>query len=113
MIMTDMYDALKGAGLEVYLPGQAVGECRAPRILLADAGVIPHGRTLGRHVFYVTACVPFARPIEAAGTLERARAALQSVTSVRPTGETSEGETDDTTKAYCISAEYAAMCSLT
>lgn len=112
MIITDMYDALKGAGLDVYLPGQAVGECRAPRVLLADAGVMPAGKTIGRHVFFVTACVPFARPIDVSGVLERARAALRGVPSVRPTGETSEGETDDEGKAYCVSAEYVAMCSL-
>ena len=112
MILTDMYDAVKSAGIDVYLAGQADGECRRERVVLADAGVIPEGKTVGRHIFYVTGFVPASRSTDIASLLSRTRSALTGVSAIRPTGEVSQGEILDEIKAYAVTAEYCAMCAL-
>lgn len=112
MIVTDMYDAIKAAGADVYLPAQAMGECRSERVVIEDAGVVPMGKTVGKHIFYVTGFVPAARSTDIYALMERVRRALAGMSAIRPTGEMSEGQVIDAIKAYSATAEYCAMCAL-
>lgn len=112
MILTDMYEAIQSAGMEVYLAGQAEGECIRERIVIGDAGVIPEGKSLGKHIYAVTGFVPASRSTDIAALMDRARTALTSVRALRPTGESSEGEIIDEIKAYAVTAEYYALCAL-
>ena len=107
-----MYRALKGAGLNVYLPGQFDGNCTAAFVVVSDGGTVPTGKTTGVKRFLVTGYVPLGRLTDLRALLASAQDALRSVPAAKTTGEISHEEIDEEQGAHFASMEYAALCSL-
>lgn len=104
--------ALKGAGLDVYLPGQFDGTCTTPFVVVSDGGTVPTGKTTGVKRFLVTGYVPLGRLTDLRTLLASSQAALLSVSAARTTGGISHEEIDEERAAHFASMEYAALCSL-
>ena len=111
-IRESMYKALQDAGLLVYLPGQAEGDCKAGYVVISDGGVIAMGRGTGRKSFLVTAYVPAARPLDLRPLLVSASAALAPIRNLRTNGEVSPEDFDEARKAVFAAIEYTALCAI-
>lgn len=109
-VMTDMIDALKGAGLDAYLPGRHQGPCLTAYVALEDGGVVRTGKTTGRHVYQLTAMVPVDRPGDMTRLLREIRAAMNTLPHLRA-GDDSPDMIDEEKSAYCVTLEYSALCS--
>ncbi len=111
-IMTKMVDALEAVEIRAYLPGRAPGGCQSAHAIVTDGGRVPLGKTTGRHIYYVTACVPAARPGDLTELTRRIGDALVGLRELRATGDVSESFFDDEKGAYCAAVEFSALCAL-
>ncbi len=104
------FDALQAAGLEARVPANAVGECKAPYLVVQDGGVQPTGKTTGRRMILIHALVPNNQPGKLPTLLANARMAMRAVPSLRITA-TGEETVDDDLKAIRASLTYTALCA--
>lgn len=110
--MTRIVDTLTAQHIAAFLPGRHEGMCTSAYVAVEDGGVIQTGKTTGRHVYTLTAMVPFGTPSAMGALLNSIRSAMRAMPTLRPTGEQSPDMIDEERGAYCVTVEYSALCSL-
>lgn len=111
-IREEMYQALADAKIDVYLPGQYQGACKAPYVVLSDGGVISMGKSTGRRSFWVTGYAPVSRPMALKPLLAQVRSALAPLKTPRTSGEISPEDYDEESQAVFAAIEYTALCAI-
>lgn len=107
-----MYDALKAADVEVYLPGQYEGICKRPYVVISDGGVVATGKTTGRKSFLVTGYVPANKPLQLKSLLASVQTALIGLKNARYVGETTPEYLDEETRSVYATMEYISLCAI-
>ena len=102
-------EALSGAGIPAYRPGEAVGPCRQAYLVVFDGGLALGTRMTAEHLVGVSAFVPLGRQAELEPALREAARRLQAV-GLRPRGSAGPEAVDDGFKAHTQTMEFAALC---
>lgn len=104
----DIYKHLKGAGFEVYSPGQHEGECVSKYVVIKDAGGSQHGDFSSTRSLYDLLCyVPkdqFSQLEPFVKQVEGSMAGMYPI--IRPTYYRTPSFYDDTVKGHMVSVQY-------
>lgn len=103
--------AVAAAGLDAAKPGEKIGPCKSPYVVVYNGGVIQASRVTGYRVIGAVAFVPLGRRTELDEMLQSAAAALAGI-GMRPRGSPSAEGIDEAFKAHTLSTEYIAPCAL-
>jgi len=105
------FQALAGASIPAYRPGEAVGPCRRTYLVVFDGGLAPRTRATAERLVGVSAYVPLGRQAELEPALHEAALRLAAV-GLKPRGSAGPEAIDEGFKAHTQSMEFAALCAL-
>jgi hypothetical protein len=106
--LTDLYEFLEGRGYEVYFPGQKVGECKKPYVVIKDEGLIQVQQFSSDFRLYGIMCfVPLARFADLEVMVDQLKDHMKEL---YPFFVSTRNETpsflDEAVKAHMISVQY-------
>lgn len=102
--------ALAGAGIPVYRPGEAVGPCRQAYLVVFDGGVAPRTRATAERLVGVSAFVPLGRQAELEPLIREVARRLTEI-GLKPRGSAGPEAIDESFKAHAQTMEFAALCA--
>jgi hypothetical protein len=103
--------ALAGAGIPVYRPGEAVGPCRQAYLVVFDGGLAPRTRATAERIVGVIAFVPLGRQAELEPLIREAAQKLAGI-GLKPRGSAGPEAIDEGFKAHAQTMEFGALCAL-
>ena len=103
--------ALRSAGIDARKIANYQGECKAPYIVVQDAGAVEAGKATCKRVVALYGYAPYTQPQRLADLLDAAKAAMAAVPALRLTAQ-SEETVDDAYKAVAVNVTYTALCAV-
>lgn len=112
MTLTDRaMAALREAGIDARKPANYQGECKAPYVVVQDAGTQAAGKTTCKRVVVLYGYAPYNQPQRLPELLTAAKAAMGAVPALRLTAQ-SEETVNDAYKAVAADLTYTALCAV-
>lgn len=103
-----IYEHLTAAGFKVYSPGQHIGECKEPYIVLKDAGATRFNNfSTDVYTFDFLCYVPLMQFSTMEDFVASIKHSLKEMFPlIKPTGYQTGSYLDDTIKAHMVSFQY-------
>ncbi len=104
----DIFIHLKNNGFDTYWPGQHVGDCTSPYVVVKNDGSYKHANfSTDRDMYAVMCYVPRLSYSKLEPLVQDVKASMKELyPMIQPYGQQTPSYYDDTVKAHYISIEY-------